>query len=339
MMRKIWALTKARNLEFFRDIEALSWNLIVPILLVVGIALAFNGGQKQLFKIALIQEHDGHFEHILDLDAIQVIHTQQPQAALKRLEQHQYDLVLKRESAQKWQYWYNPLSDKSQFLDKLIQKIDTSHHYTPVELNGEKIRYVDWVFPGILAINIMYSALYGIGYIIVRYRKNGYLKRLQATPLTTVEFLMSQVLSRLMITIVMTSFIFTCCYLLLSPTMAGSFLLLLLLFIIGMVCMIALGLLLCSRVASEELSRGLIELAAWPMLLISGAWFSLDQAHVSIQWFSQILPLTHLIHAARDIMLYGATFQEVQFEFIILGGMSLVFLLAGVINFKWYKTK
>ena len=64
-------------------------------------------------------------------------------------------------------------------------------------MTGQAVRYVDWLFPGILGMNMMFSCLFGVGYVVLRYRKSGFLKRLHATPLTAFEFLSAQVLSRL----------------------------------------------------------------------------------------------------------------------------------------------
>lgn len=331
-MRKIFTLAFARSLEFFRDKEALTWNIIMPIFFVMAIAFAFGHGQKPLYKISVVSKSEQALQSLPRLKYIEYLQVDDLQRAQKKLEQHQTDLVIYLED--KWQYWFNPMSEKSDFLNQLFENIATSS-FTVHRLEGAKIRYVDWVFPGILAINIMYGALYGIAYVIVRYRKNGYLKRLQATPLTAVEFLLSQVVSRLFISVMMLFIVFISCILLLNPVMNGNVFTLFLLYCIGILCIISLALLLCARVSSEELSRGLLEMAAWPMLLISGAWFSLDQAHYSIQWISQILPLTHLINAARNVMLYGASMGDIKFELMVLTTMTAIFLLLGSLIFKW----
>jgi ABC-type multidrug transport system permease subunit len=185
----------------------------------------------------------------------------------------------------------------------------------------------------------MYSCLYGIGYGIIRYRRTGYLKRLQSTPLTAFEFLCSQIFSRLLITQVVTIFIFMGCFILFSPRVEGSLLQLFVLSILGALCLISVALLISARVQSEELSRGLLEVAAWPMLMLSGAFFSLDEAHPALVYFANCLPLTHIVQPAREILLYGATWSSLWGHYVILTLMTIVLLFFSSILFKWQLTK
>lgn len=338
-MRKILRLTQARCLEFLRDKEALAWNLLMPIFFVVAIALAFSAGEKNLFKIMVVSQQNTTSLHdtaavVPQLKYVKYIPIDNLKIAQEYLAQHQVDLVVQINPLA--EYWFNPLSEKSDFLHQTFEKL-SSHSLKAHSIESANIRYIDWVFPGILAVHLMYSALYGIAYVIVRYRKNGYLKRLQATPLTAFEFLSAQICSRLLISSIILALVYFTCAMILHPIMKGSLFLLFILYITGTFCLISLALLLCARITSEELSRGILEMAAWPMLLISGAWFSLDQAHISLQWLSQILPLTHLISATRQVMLYGASLQDIQGELLILLGMSIGFLLIGSLTFKWSK--
>ena len=92
-------------------------------------------------------------------------------------------------------YWVNTDSPKGYVVEKLLRAEHPAPSAKPV--TGAAVRYVDWLFPGILGMNMMFSCLFGVGYVVVRYRKSGFLKRLHATPLTAFEFLSAQVLSRL----------------------------------------------------------------------------------------------------------------------------------------------
>lgn len=331
-MHKIITLTYARSLEFFRDKEALAWNLLMPVFFVVGIALAFGHGKKTLYQITVINTPAQQSLMLPKLSYIEYVNVDNLADAKKKLEQHQTDLIIA--PGQPHTYWYNPLSEKSDFLNQLYANL-YADQFTAQKLESAKIRYIDWVFPGILALNVMYGALYGIAYVIVRYRKNGYLKRLQATPLTAFEFISAQILARFIISTTMLIIINICCVLLLNPIMKGSWFTLLTVYMLGILCIISLALLVCSRITSEELTRGLLEMLAWPMLIFSGAWFSLDQVHVSIRWIAESLPLTHLIRAAREVMLYGAGIQEIQRSLLILAAMTVCFLLISSWRFKW----
>ena len=95
--------------------------------------------------------------------------------------------------------WINEKSNKGDLAERLLQAAYVKSESVPERqtVTGRALRYVDWVLPGVLAMNIMFSSLWGVGWVVVRYRKNGVLRRLQATPLSAVEFLSAQVISRL----------------------------------------------------------------------------------------------------------------------------------------------
>jgi ABC-type multidrug transport system permease subunit len=202
-------------------------------------------------------------------------------------------------------------------------------------VSGEPIRYVDWLIPGVLGMNMMFSALFGVGYVVVRYRKNGVLKRLKATPLTAIEFLSAQVVSRLWLIMAITCAVYIGCDLLIGFAMAGSYLLLFLVYMVGAFSMISMGLIVAARVKSEEMAGGLLNMLSWPMMFLSGVWFSLEGLHPWVQKLALAFPLTHITHAARVIMLDGAGFATILPNLIALVIMSIIFLLLGVLLFRW----
>lgn len=334
-MNKILALTHTRNLEFVRDKEGLTWNLLVPLFLLFALQMIFTDSNRSLFTIGIVgTQTNVHAakESLSELPNVSYHYFQDAAKAQKELEQHQIDLLLDFNTTPKT-YWMNQNSDKSQFLSHLVAK-----HYSDFSsqaLQGPQIRYVDWVMPGVLAINMMYSCLYGIGYGIIRYRRSGYLKRLQSTPLTAFEFLLSQVFSRLLITQIVTILIFISCLLLFSTRMIGNVGLLLLLSILGSLSLISVGLLISARGQSDELSRGLLEVAAWPMLMLSGAFFTLEEAHPLLKQLAQCLPLTHIIAAAREIMLYNASWHTVWQHYLALIMITLILLSGASKLFRW----
>jgi ABC-type multidrug transport system permease subunit len=157
-------------------------------------------------------------------------------------------------------------------------------------VEGRALRYVDWLLPGLLAVNMMFSCLFGVGYVIVRYHKIGVLRRFKATPLSAFEFLAAQVGSRFLLVMAVTIIIYIGTDVFLDFLMLGSYALLFLVFTAGALCLIALGLLFAARTASEELAGGLLNLVSWPMMLLSGAWFSLEGTPGWIQMLFPGLP-------------------------------------------------
>lgn len=340
--RRILATLYARSLEFVRDRAALGWNLLLPVLLVFGLAFVFSGTGQPLFKAGIVSDNtaaearpDPNLHPLLQQHAI-AFHTvpaAELATAIRQIGRHQLDLLLDLRRGQQ-HYWINSDSQKGQVLEQLL-KASGGAVLARQSVAGEEIRYVDWVVPGILGMNIMFSCLFGVGFVIVRYRKSGYLKRLSATPLRASEFLLAQVLSRMLLVVVVTVVVFAGTNLFMHFTMEGSYLDLLVVLLCGTASLIALGLVVAARVSSEELAGGLLNLLTWPMMLLSGVWFSMEGTHPFMQAVSQLSPLTHMLAAARAIMLEGAGLRDVGINLLVLTGMTVVFLAVGTYLFKW----
>lgn len=333
-MNKFLAILNARNKEFFRDKAALSWNFIFPVLLLIGFAFMFSDEGKSLYKVGLItatnkQDHqqENAFKQLKHINFVDYTNSRQ---AILKVDQHKIDLLIDFEQQQ---YWVNKTSSRGYIVEQLL--LANNPMMSRSQTNGRAIRYVDWVMPGILGMNMMFSCLFGVGYVIVRYRKNGVLKRFQATPLTAFEFLSAQVVSRLLIVMTVTSILFVGSNFLLDFYVIGSVFDLFIVALLGASSMIAMSLLIASKSSSEEFTGGMLNFASWPMMMLSGVWFSLEGTHPIVQKIAQIFPLTHILEAARAIMTDGATLVDVSHNLIVLAVMSIVFLLLGSWMFNW----
>jgi ABC-2 type transport system permease protein len=171
--------------------------------------------------------------------------------------------------------------------------------------------------------------------VLVRYRKNGVPKRLKATPLSAVEFLTAQVASRMLLIMTVTVIVYFGTDVFVDFAMFGSYFSLFLVFSLGAISLVSLGLLVASRTASEEFAGGILNLISWPMMFLSGVWFSLEGTSPWVQKLSLIFPLTHVTSAARAIMIDGATLVQLSSQIMTLAGMTAVFLLLGALAFKW----
>lgn len=332
-MKRFLAVLSARNKEFIRDRSSLVWNLLFPILVIGGFAFAFSGSGQEQYKIGIIGD-ESHFAStpLAQTRYINFVYFSDLESARVKVERHQIDLLL---NLQLNQYWINSTSPKGYLAEKILLGTSTSNTYQKQTVTGREIRYVDWLIPGIMAMNMMFSALFGVGYVIVRYRKNGMLRRLKATPLTAFEYLSAQVISRLWLILFITTIVYSGLNLLLDFAMFGSYFSLLAVFTVGTICMISLGLLMASRIRSEELAGGLLNMASWPMMFLSGVWFSLEGSPEILRAIAYALPLTHVTDAARAIMIDGASFIAISDHILILAIMSLLFLALGSRLFRW----
>ncbi|MGD8573929.1 MAG: ABC transporter permease [Gammaproteobacteria bacterium] len=335
-LRRFLAILHARNLEFLRDRSSLGWNILLPVLLVVGLGAIFGGTQKALYHVAVYTGGPPVSAFplaFLDTQYVDFYRVKDLQATLRKVERQQVDLLLDL-SRKPYRYWINSTSPKGYILEKVLHANATGE-FRKGTVSGHEVRYVDWVLPGILGMNMMFSCLFGIGYVIVRYRKNGFLKRLHATPLSATEFIAAHIASRLILIMSISALVFAGTKFLIGFRMEGSYLALALVAALGAIAMISLGLVIAARVNSEELAGGLLNMVSWPMMLLSGVWFSLEGAHRWVRWTAEIFPLTHLLTAARAIMIDGAGLADVTGQLLILTAMSLVFLAAGAWLFRW----
>jgi len=338
VLQRIFAIFVARNREFMRDRGTLAWNLLMPVILVFGLAFVFSGDGRNQFTIGVLQagtEIDVHAHPFLETRYVEFVPVNDDASGFRKVERHQLDLLVR--FGDDPHYWVNPESPRGYFAERLLLQADAAAggHIQEAQITGHAIRYVDWVLPGILGMNMMFSCLFGVGYVVVRYRKNGFLKRLRATPLRPAEFIVAQVASRLLLVLVVTVFVYAATHLILGTRMEGNYFTLLLVAAIGSVSMVSLGLLIAARVSSEELAGGLLNMISWPMMILSGVWFSLEGAGPAVQKLAGLFPLTHILDAARAVMLDGATLADVAPDLIMLTLFSVVFLGLGARYFRW----
>ena len=332
MMRRLLAVLHARNLECLRDRGTLVFTLLLPVMLVIGMGFVFGGPERPLFKVGVLAPSiDGATHPFLRERYVEFVPLPQQAQALQKLTHQQVDLVVDLQAPPR--YWVNTDSPKGYIVEKLLLAAEPAARRQPV--SGAALRYVDCLFPGILGMNMMFSCLFGVGYVVLRYRKSGFLKRLHATPLTAFEFLSAQVLSRLGLILFITAILYVGIGAIIHFHNAGSTLLLLLLAVIGALSMIALGLTIAARFASEELVGGLLNLLTWPMMLLSGIWFSLEGSPRWVQWVAHIFPLTHVLDAARAVMLDGEGLAQIAPHLLFLGATALAFLAFGAWSFRW----
>jgi len=337
MLKRIYAIFRGRNREFIRDRSSLAWNLLLPVALVFGLSFAFDG-QRDEYTVGVLQaelEIDASEHRFLETKYVRFVPYENIDQALRKVERHQLDLLI--DLGPPTRYWINPTAPKGYFVELALLQAAAPATATVMkeQIEGDPVRYADWILPGILGMNMMFSCLFGVGYVIVRYRKNGFLKRLRATPLSAFEFITAQVASRMVLIMLITTVVYTGTHLLLDTRMEGSYFTLFLVGLVGAISLVSLGLIVSARVTSEELAGGLLNLINWPMMMLSGVWFSLEGTGETVQKIAQIFPLTHVLNSARAVMLDGATLTDVAPSLAALTILSGIFLAIGSAIFRW----
>ena len=344
-LKRIWVMFRARNKEFFRDRAAFGWNFAFPFLIIIGFGIIFSGENFQRYKVGVFPHSKDrvifeetrlpkHFQTEPSLDFIAITNLEE---GLKKIGQHKIDLLIDGAATDR-RYWVNDASPKGKIVEKIYQAafIPRDNPGTKrIAIDGTRARYIDWFFPGIMAMNMMFSALWGVGYVVVRYRKNGALKRLKATPLTAFEYLSAQMLSRIFLLMFTFSVVWFGSDLIFDFRMQGSLLLFLFTFFLGGLSLCSIGLFLAARGISEEFTSGALNFISWPMMFLSEVWFSLEGAPQWVQQLSWLFPLTHLLKAARKVMNEGGTLVDIQLECGLMILTTMLFLILSAKIFSW----
>ena len=348
MLKRILTIFITRNREYFRDREAFWWNFIFPFLIIAGFSVMFQRGPEPEYKFGVVPSQapsafgQQAVRSVRESGLARIVEFSDRREALEKLRRHKLDLVLEP-TGPPVLYWINRSSPKGGVAESLLVKsihdpAETARLADGQAVEGRRIQYLDWLFPGIIAMNMMFSALYGVGYVIVRYRKIGVLKRLKATPLTPFEFLAAQVLSRMYLLLITNGVVYAVCMWIFDFRCEGSYWDLLAVFCLGGAANIALGLILAAWTESEEFANGLLNLIAWPMMFLSEVWFSLEGSPEWVRIVARLLPLSHVTEGMRRIMNDGAGLGDLAFEISVLSVMTVVFMALGSYLFRWMKS-
>ncbi|MBT8342466.1 MAG: ABC transporter permease [Desulfatitalea sp.] len=346
--KRLWSMFKSRNHEFFRDRAAFGWNFLFPFLIIAGFAVIFSGDNHKAYKVGIFPCNETDADQIVaclpenlrEFKQVRFIGFKNQDRALERLRHYKVDLVVAR-GEPPLRYWVNQTSPNGDIVEKMLigGLVENPDRFMlpQATLAGDQVRYIDWLFPGIIGMNIMFSSLYGVGYVIVRYRKNGVLKRLKATPLTAFEYLSAQLLSRMFVLAFSITILWIGCHLIFGFTVQGTYVDLVIMLVAGGMSLTSLGMVVSARGTSEEFTNGLLNFITWPMMFLSEVWFSIEGAPDWVKGIAKAFPLTHLLHGVRKIVTEGAALTEVGVELMVLFGFTLLFLSVGAFLFSWNK--
>jgi ABC-type multidrug transport system permease subunit len=196
-------------------------------------------------------------------------------------------------------------------------------------------RYIDFLVPGLLGMNLMGSAIWGMGFTIVDSRRKKLMKRLAATPMPRHYYLLSFLLSRLGLLVVEVGVVLGFGALVFGVPLRGSLPQLLLLCMLGSLSFSALGLLIASRARTIEAVSGLMNFVMMPMWIVSGVFFSAQRFPDAVQPIIKALPLTAIINALRLNMLQGAPLSQLTPQIGVLAAWLVVCFTVALSVFRW----
>ena len=340
-----WQLLKVRLLELKHEPEVVFWVFVFPLLLALGLGIAFRnkpadissvvviageGAQKTVAMLENSPQHSGIRARVLERDA-----------ALKAFHFGKFDLAIEPQTDGGFKYYYDPARPESVLsraeVDAALQSAAGRKDAiaTSTEASSEPgSRYIDFLIPGLLGMNLMNSGMWGIGFALVEMRQRKLLKRFVATPMRRTDFLLALTSSRLVLMVIEVGLLLGFGVVVFHMPVLGSIFSVMLLGAIGAVSFGGIGLLTACRAQKIESVSGLINLVMMPMWIFSGVFFSYERFPAITQIFIKALPLTALNDALRATIIEGASLASQSGRLLVLvlwGGISFVLAL------KWFR--
>jgi len=374
--KQLLQLLTAQFKEILREPGVLFWGILFPILMSLGLGIAFTKKADTVRNVAVIERNQTSSSLPADSAKIATFlqnHTEKVSAkgneperyrvtiqndklgnttfifqkigwqqAMVMLKRGSINIVLDEKNGQ-IEYHFDPLNPDAQlnqlklatlFTNQPISHPQSSENIVPLTVVGS--RYIDFLIPGLIAMGIMMSCMWGISYGIIEKRSQKLLRRMVATPMKKSHFLIALTTVRITMNFVESALLFLFAYLAFHTTIQGNIAALFTIFIAGNLAFAGLAIFISCHTARTEIGNGLINAVVFPMMILSGVFFSYhnfpDWAIPIIQKF----PLTMLADGIRSIFIEGAGFAEISISGLVLTIIGIMFFITGLRIFKWY---
>jgi ABC-2 type transport system permease protein len=334
-------LTLARIRSFVREPEALFWTFGFPIMMAVGLGLAFR--ERPAEKAAVGIERGSVAERWAPALArspeveLTVLSADSAEEAIRK-----GDVAVLLAGRDALTYRYDPARAESRsaqlIADRVVQRAAGAPERVPSIHDRERRpggRYIDWVIPGLIGMNLMSTGMWGMGFGLVQMRQKKQLKRMSSTPMRRRDFMLAQILSRLAFLSFEVPPVVLFAWLAFGVTVRGSLLGLALVTLLGAMTFAGLGLLASTRARTIEGLSGALNLVMLPMFVLSGVFFPASRYPDAIQPFVQALPLTALNDALRAVYNDALPITAYAGELAILAAWMVVTFLLSVRWFRW----
>jgi ABC-2 type transport system permease protein len=334
-------LTLARLREFVREPEAVFWTVVFPLVLALALGIAFRSkGDAPVFAGVIDGEGSVQVAAALARSPEITARVLSDEQAVRALRDGEVEVVVVPGDPPT--YRFDPTRPESQrarlVVDGALQRAAGREdrfaaREQPLKVAGG--RYIDWLVPGLLGMNIMGTGMWSIGFAVVWARSRKVLKRLAATPMRRRDYLLAQMLARLVFLVGEVGALLAFAVFAFSVPIRGSILTVAIVALLGAVAFGGLGLLVASRARTIEAVSGWMNFSMLPMWVVSGVFFSSSHFPAPMQPFIHALPLTALNDAFRAVMLDGASIAGIAGEVGVLAAWSVACFAIALKVFRW----
>lgn len=342
-------LTKGRWREFRREPSAFFFVIFMPIVWMAILGSAFSGRDSIRAQVGWIEdqprvESSTQVDIVAALSAAKdiVLHEGSEADIITKLKRGSVSVIL-RNDAGGLRLVSDPASQEGANAAAIVNRTlqEAAGRRDPMTVSAEKIelpgtRYIDFLIPGLIALSIMTSSLFGTGMLIVSNRRENLLKRYIATPMRPYEYIVSHIFGRTFIFIVEIAAILIAGFLMFGFKNQGSWIAFFTFTLLGTAAFTSLAILCASRTANPATMNGMTNLISLPMMLVAGVWFSNAHFPALIADVVRYLPLTALVDGVRQITLEGAGLSSLVFETSVLFAYTVAAVICSKLLFRWY---
>jgi ABC-2 type transport system permease protein len=334
-------LTLARIRSFVREPEALFWTFGFPIIMALGLGIAFRERPAERAAVGVERGSVGErYAPALGRSSEVELEILSPDSAEDAIRRGEIAVLLTGRDV--LTYRYDPARAESRsaqlVADRVVQRAAGVTDRVPSIQDRDRRpggRYIDWVLPGLIGMNLMSTGMWGMGFGLVQMRQKKQLKRMASTPMRRRDFMLAQILARLSFLSFEVPPVVLFAWLAFGVTVQGSLLGLIVVTLAGAMTFAGLGLLASARTRTIEGLSGALNLVMFPMFVLSGVFFPASRFPDAIQPFIQALPLTALNDALRAVYNDGLGFRGYAGELAILAAWTVVTFVLSVRWFRW----
>jgi len=374
-LNQLWQLIAALFREIIREPGVLFWGILFPILMSLGLGLAFTKKADVTRKIAVInsqeitsagtgtetvadfldkrcelngsaEKNDWQWKYIIKDDklgnSIFLFYSMPWKEAMQLLKRGTINVIL-LDRADSVEYHFDPMNPDAQLtylkLENIFGKDESPENTGNAEIKPLTVtgtRYIDFLVPGLITMGVMMSCMWGISYGIIEKRSKKLLRRLVATPMRKSHFLIALITVRIAMNFIESAVLFFFSLIAFKITIQGDISALVIMFLAGNIAFAGIAVFVSSHTSNTEVGNGLINFVVFPMMVLSGIFFSYQNFP---EWSLPViknLPLTMLTDGIRSIFNEGAGYHEVALPILILLAIGTLFFTAGLKIFKWH---
>lgn len=328
---------------YLREPEAIFWTYGFPLLMIVGLGIAFDTSKPNPVLVDVVQVPGSErIVQALDGNGVFQVRSSSEADALQRLRRNRTQIVAKLDGRGVCEYYFDPSNPDARIarsaLDDALQRASGRKDPLPVQDRTQTVpgaRYVDFLVPGLIGMNLMGGGMWGVGFMLVDMRIKKLLKRMLGTPMKRPQLLLAMIGTRILFFVPEMFVLLLAAHWIFGVPIQGSVVEIVVMALIGCLAFAGMGLLAASRAQRIESISGILNLTMLPMWLCSGVFFSADRFPAVMQPFVQALPLTQLVNALRAVILEGFPLSSQMLPIVILAAWGGVAFVLALKLFRW----